>query len=205
MASKTQICNYALGLVAVEGINSIDDATEPARQCRLHLEQTTREVLRMAPWRSCRKRAVLVANATAPAFGWDLSYPLPVNWLRMVSFNDIDPTDIRRELFEIEGKELLTDETTANIVYIADITMETGGAGYNQMDALLTKAVYTALAAKLAWPLQQSRTLKESLEASVVQFVKDAKAVNARDAFAPLINPVDGSEWVSGRINSTNG
>ncbi len=205
MASKTQICNFALGLVAVEGIGSIDDATEPARQCKLHLDQTTREVLRMAPWRSCRKRAVLVANATAPAFGWDKSYPLPVNWLRMVSLNDIDPKDIRRELFEIEGKNLLTDEAIANIVYIEDVTLEAGGAGFNQMDALLTKAVYTSLAAKLAWPLQQSRTLKESLEQSAEAYVKKAMSANARDAFAPLITPTDGSDWVPSRLSSTNG
>lgn len=205
MASKTEICNFALGLVAVEGINSVDDATEPARQCKLHLPQTTREVLRMAPWRSCRKRAALVANTAAPAFGWDKSYPLPVNWLRMVSFNDIDPTDIRRELFEIEGRDLLTDEATANIVYIQDVTLETGGAGFNLMDPLLTKAVYTALAAKLAWPLQQSRTLKESLEQALEAYVRQAKSANARDAFAPLINPSDGSEWVNSRVNSTNG
>lgn len=205
MASKTQIANFALGLVAVEGINSIDDATEPARQCKLHLDQTTREVLRLAPWRSCRSRAVLVANTAIPAFGWNLAYPLPVNWLRMVSFNDIDPQDIRRELFEIEGRNLLTDETTANIVYVADVTLETGGAGFNQMDALLTKAVYTSLAAKLAWPLQQSRTLKESLEQSAEMLVKQAKSANARDAFAPLINPTDGSEWVPSRLSSTNG
>jgi hypothetical protein len=205
VASKTQICNFALGLVAVEGINSIDDATEPARQCRLHLEPTTREVLRLAPWRSCRKRAALVANTAAPAFGWEKSYPLPVNWLRMVSFNDIDPTDIRRELFEIEGRELLTDEATANIIYIQDVTLETGGAGYNLMDALLTKAVYIALAAKLAWPLQQSRTLKESLEQSAEVAAKKAMSANARDAFAPIINPVDGSDWVNARQSSTNG
>lgn len=205
MASKTEICNYALGLVANEGINSIDDATEPARLCKLHLAQTTRELLRMAPWRSCRARAVLAENTTAPVFGWDKSYALPVNWLRMVSFNDIDPTNIRRELFEVEGKNLLTDEATANIVYVADVTLEAGGAGYNQMDALLTRAVYTALAAKLAWPLQQSRTLKESLDASVDSFVRQAKGINARDAFAPLVNPSDGSAWVSARQTSTNG
>lgn len=205
MASKTQICNFALGLVASEGINSIDDATEPARQCKLHLDQTTREVLRLAPWRSCRKRAVLVANAAVPAFGWDKSYLLPVDWLRMVSFNDIDPTDVRRELFEVEGRDLLTDEATANIIYIADVTTEAGGAGYNRLDALLTKAVYYSLAAKLAWPLQQSRTLAESLNASADALVRQAKSVNARDAFEPLINPVDGSDWVNARQSSTNG
>lgn len=205
MASKTEICNFALGLVASDSISSIDEATVTARLCKLHMDQTTREVLRRAPWRSCRARAVLVANTAIPAFGWNKSYPLPPNWLRMVSFNEIEPCNIRKELFEIEGKELLTDQGTANIVYIRDITQETGGPGFNQMDAMLTKAVYTALASKLAWPIQQSRTLKESLEASAEDILKKAMNINARDAWEPLQNPLDGSEWLPARISSTNG
>lgn len=205
MASKTEICNYALALVAIESISSVDAATEPARLCKLHLEQTTREVLRMAYWRSCRRRAALVLNTQAPAFGWAKSYPLPVDWLRMVSFNECDPDNVRRVMFEVEGRELLTDEGSARIVYIRDITLESAGGSWNAMDPLLTKAVYTALAAKLAWPMQQSRTLADSLNAQVVEYVKQAKTINARDAFEPVQQSGDGSSWIPARVASTNG
>lgn len=203
MASKVDLCNFALGLVAEARIGSIDDSNEPARLCKLHLEQTVREVLRKANWRACRKRAALAASATDPVFGWNKAYPLPVDWLRTVSLNDIDPENVERPLFEVEGTDLLTDETTANIVYIADVTQEAGGAGYARMDALLIRACYTLLASKLAWALQQSRTLRESLLAEFDVIVREAKSVNARDAFEPLVNQRTESGWIAGRFSGT--
>ena len=199
MPSKTDICNFALGRVAETRIASIDDTNEPARLCKLHLDQTVREVLRRGLWRSCRKRAALAVSATAPAFAWNKAYPLPVDFLRVVSFNDLDPDNVTRPLFEIEGTELLTDETTANIVYVADVTQEAGGAGFNRMDPLLVKAVATMLAAKLAWPLQQSRTLQESLLQEVEADIRKGATAGARDAFEPLVNQASESTWISAR------
>lgn len=199
MASKTDICNFALGLVAEERIGAITDATEPARLCLLHLDQTVREVLRRQNWRSCRKRAALVQSATAPAFGWDYAYPLPVDWVRTVAFNEIDPQMVTRDLFEIEGRSLLTDETTANILYIYDVTQSASAAGYGDLDPFLVKAIYTALAAKLAWPLQQSRTLQEKLESDVEAIIRTAATAGARDAFEPLVNEASESRWAQSR------
>lgn len=199
MPSKTDICNFALGRVAEARITNIDEATEPARLCKLHLDQTVREVLRRSLWRSCRKRAALVASSTAPAFAWIKAYPLPVDFVRIVSFNDIDPENVTRPLFEIEGNELLTDEAVANIVYVADVTQESGGGGYNRLDPLLTKAVATALAAKLAWPLQQSRTLQDSLLQELEADIRKAATAGARDAFEPLVNLRSESSWIDAR------
>lgn len=203
MPSKTDICNFALGRVAEAQISNIDEANTPARLCKLHLDQTVREVLRRATWRSCRKRAALALSSTAPVFGWNKAYPLPVDFVRMVSFNDLDPENVTRPLFEIEGTDLLTDEGAANIVYVADITQETGGAGFNRMDPLLTKAVATALAAKLAWPLQQSRTLQESLLQELENDIRKAGTAGARDAFEPLVNQRTESSWIDARNTGT--
>lgn len=199
MPSKTDICNFALGRVAEARITNIDESTEPARLCKLHLDQTVREVLRRSTWRSCRKRAALALSSTAPAFAWNKAYPLPVDFIRMVSFNDLDPENVTRPLFEIEGTDLLTDEGTANIVYVADITQETGGAGFNKLDPLLVKAVATGLAAKLAWPLQQSKTLQESLLAEFESDIRKAGTAGARDAFEPLVNQLTESSWIDAR------
>ena len=102
-------------------------------------------------------------------------------------------------MFEIEGTDLLTDETTANIVYVADVTQEAGGAGFNRMDPLLVKAVATMLAAKLAWPLQQSRTLQESLLQEAEADIRKGATAGARDAFEPLVNQASESTWISAR------
>lgn len=200
MTTKTDICNFALGRVAEARISSIDEANEPARLCKLHLEQTVREILRRANWRSCRKRAALTESSTPPAFGWARAYPLPVDCLRIVSFNNQDPQIVERTLFEVEGRVLMTNEAVAKIVYVQDITQETGNSGYGRMDPLLVKAVTTALAAKLAWPLQQSRTLQESLIDEAEADIRRANSASARDAFEPLVSQQNGSRWFTSRF-----
>lgn len=201
MPSKTDICNYALGLIAEDRIQSIDDANEPARLCKLHLDATIREVLRDALWRSCRKRAALTQDTTAPAFGWTYYYSLPVDFIRMVSINDTDIFTIERDLYEVEGKKIATNETIAKIIYIFDITQESGGSGYNNMDPMLTEAVYTKLAAKLAWQLQQSRTLRESILQQYMELLRKAKGADARDGFDPLPARGADSGWIQTRLS----
>lgn len=202
MTSKTDLCNFALGLVAEQRISSVDEANEPARLCKLHLDQAVREILRRANWRSCRKRAALALSSTPPAFAWTKAYPLPTDWVRMVSFNDIDPENVTRPLFEVEGRTLLTDEGTANIVYVQDIT-QGAAENYGLLDPLLSRAIYTMLASKLAWPLQQSRTLQEKLEQDVEAIIRQAGSAQARDAFEPLVNQRSESGWIRGRIQGT--
>jgi hypothetical protein len=199
MPSQVDFANFALGLVAEQRITSIDNDTEPARLCKLHLAETTREVLRAGLWRCAFQRATLTQDSPAPNFGWTYSYALPVDWLRTVSFNDTDPEDVERWLFEVESGHLLTDESTAKIVYVADVTTQSGGAGYNQLDPLCARAVYTLLASKLAFPLQQAVALKTSLLEEYERIIAKAAAVNARDAFSPLVNRLSQSSWIRAR------
>jgi hypothetical protein len=199
--SIAQICNYALAEVAQQRITSIDDATETARLCKLHLPQTIQEVLRSGKWKCAREEAELAELSDAPLFGWEHAFQLPTDFIRIVSLNDIDPDDVEEPLFEIRGTALYTDEESASLVYVKDLY----SANVGLMDPLLCKAVYLDLAAKLAWPLQQSRTLKEVLEAKAEQALRVARNVDSRDERAPLVNRVRQSSWVPSRSNSTNG
>jgi len=196
MSNKTDICNYALAEVAEGTITSLTENNEKARLCRLHLDQTVREVLRAAKWRCARKRGVLAQALPAPEFGWDYRYALPVDHVRLCSLNEIDPDRIDRPIHEVEGRFLLTDETVANIIYVYDVTIE---GNYSVLDALVVKAIYLSLAAKLAWSLQQSRTLKELLEQAAEFAIRRAKGVNSREATEPLEDQSVGSRWMQAR------
>jgi hypothetical protein len=201
MASQVQLANYALGLVAEHRILALTDLSEPARLCTLHLDQTVREVLRAGLFRCARKRAVITPDAVAPAFEWTYAYSLPSDWLRVVKFNETEPQDVVDYLFEIEGKKLLTDESTCNLVYIYDVTTQLGGAGYNQLDELCTRAVYTLLASKLAVPLRGggASELKNVLLGEAERLISKASAINARDAFEPLKSVAANSDWLTAR------
>jgi hypothetical protein len=121
----------------------------------------------------------------------------------MVTFNDTDPEDPRLELFEIRGKQLFTDEVIAQIVYVADLTY--AGNDINITDPILTDLFGQSLAIKIAWPLQQSKTLKQSLEADFEKQLRRALAADAREERAGLPNRLNDSEWLRARVGSTNG
>lgn len=193
MASKIEICNFALGLVSEAKITSLTENNEQSRACNLYLDQATREVLSAANWRSARERASLVMLAAKPAFGFHNKFRLPDNFLRVVQFNKRDVYDRGSRLFEIEGRNLLTNAAIAKILYIRDLTKVEGEFGFGLMDDLLAQAVYTNLAIKLAWPFQQSRTLRDSLVQEYQLILKAAKTRNATDA----LEPVEDDDWTT--------
>lgn len=204
MASQLELVNMALAEVAeVAPLSDINEDSTPARLARLHYDQAIREVLREGMWKAARTSAVLAQISPAPTFGWGYAYQLPNDFLRIVSFNDIDPDDVREELFEIRGDQLHTDETVAKVVYVRDLTIAQGDI--NAMDALLTKAAILNLATKLAWPLQQSRTLQENLELRYREALRRAKSADARDEFRPTVNRLSSSRWQGARFGSTAG
>jgi len=200
MASLVQIANMALGEVGSEGqaITTIDDATTPARVCKRFIYQAIREALERGKWKCARKSAELAQITAAPDFGWDYVYQLPTDYIRLVSFNEVDSEEQDQELFERQRDTLLTDETTVSIIYIRDLTAT--GNDVNLMGPLLTKACYINLASKIAWSLQQSRTLKESLEESYEKALRAAKSANANEEFKPLTDPASGSRWLPSRL-----
>lgn len=203
MSSKIDICNHALGLVAEQRITTIDDNNEPARLCKLHLESTVREVLSLADWRSARKRSVLAKNAVSPAFGYDNQFVLPSGWLRTVAFNDVYEGYKIQELFTIENGNLLTDEASVSLIYIHDVTLISSGGGYGNLDPLLARTIEFALAAKIAWPLQQDAKLMEKLEEQFQQSLIRAKGKNARDGFDSKVVAWTQSEWNAARSTGT--
>lgn len=198
MSSQIELVNMALAEVAeVAPLTDINEDSTPARLVRVHYAASVREVLREGLWKAARTSAVLAELATAPDFGWAKAYQLPNDFVRLVSFNEISTDDVTEELFEIRGDQLLTDETVAKIVYVRDVTI--GDGDINALDALLTRAVVLNLALKLAWPLQQSRTLQENLEIRFKEAMRRAKAADARDEFKPLVNRANSSRWIASR------
>lgn len=190
----------ALGEVSEQSIVTVDDATTPATHVKLHIYQAIREVIAASNWKCARQPAVLPQLTDAPAFGWAYAYQLPVDYVAMYEFNEVTTEDRFQDMFEVNGKTLLTDESTASIVYIKDLTNPANDL--SAMPPLMVKACYLTLAAKIAFPLQQSRTLKEALEASAEKALIRAKARDAREEFRPLQNPAAGSRWLPSRLSS---
>jgi hypothetical protein len=203
MADLLYIGNSALDLVGQGNIISLDDGTPAAKKVKQHIYQAIRETLELGKWKCARKPLVLGQLTETPVSGWTYAYQLPGDYLRMVSFNDTDPCNVIEELYDINGRKLYTDETTATIVYVCDLSMN--GNNIADAGAKLVQLMSVALAQKIAWSFQQSVTLKQSLEQEYAVRLRKALAQDAQETRNPLRNPLTDSTWLRDRLASTNG
>jgi hypothetical protein len=194
-----QIANAALAELGSQRITTLDDATEPARLCKANVASAIKEILELGKWKAARAQAELTQNTSGPDFGWDYSYNLPADYLRMVTFNEVDSDDVIQELFERQGNILLTDEDEVSIVYVKDLTVASNDV--NLMGPLLTRCCILNLAIKLSIPLTNgSRAARDGLANDLEIALRKAKAANAGESFQPTIDPASGSRWIPSRF-----
>lgn len=158
MPSKTSIANEALLRIGEARIASIEDTTDPNAVFLSSVWDTSlRQVSSEVPWKCLTARAVLSASATAPAFTWDVEFPLPVDCLRPLWFNGHSHPD--NSYFAIEGGSILTDDTTGQLTYTAfseDVTT---------YSPELIEALALLLASKLAFVRRQESQMSSELDA----------------------------------------
>jgi hypothetical protein len=125
MASQTDILNLAMRKIGGPHITAIDDGTEAANVLKDIYTSCLEAELASHPWAFATTRAMIPADAVAPAFGWNASYPLPVGYLKMVEVGewwvfyraDCGPR------FTIEGRAVLTDAASPlKIRYVQRMT-----------------------------------------------------------------------------------
>src|SRR5581483_10865340 len=88
MASQTGICNRALEKLGEDPIVSINDGSKQAQALKRVYTDTLNALLVEHPWNFAKQRAELAASATPPAWGFSYSYPLPIDFLRLLTIKD---------------------------------------------------------------------------------------------------------------------
>lgn len=175
--SKTQIANLGLSHARETIINGdIDTSTESvAETARLFYDQVLNQMLRRIKPAFAQTRTTLTVNATAPTFEYDYAYDLPVDFVDIIAFNgaDIGRTN---DYFEIEGRQILTTEDEANIVYIK---LEEDTSLY---DAEFIEALAYMLGSKVVESKRGDRGLADDLlkMAMMSASASRAKAMQAR-------------------------
>lgn len=129
-------------------------------------------VLRAHPWNCATARQALAQEATAPAWGFLYQYTLPTDpfCLRVLQMSDINA------VFKIEGRKLLTDETTANILFIKRIEDP------NEFDVSLYNALQWRMAARMAIPLTGQRAVADAMFALYEHVIAGAKLVDGQES-----------------------
>jgi hypothetical protein len=151
MADETSISNLALAKLGIDPIMALSDASKPAQYCSRFYASTRDEVLSAHRWNFAMARATLNRLTAAPAFEWAYAYQLPADCLRVLQLNGYEQAE-QKGMFSVEGRQLFTDEETAEVRHIARVE-DASAWPPSFVDALATK-----LAANIAAPLTGSRT-----------------------------------------------
>lgn len=152
-SSEVAVCNIALQMLGAKPITSLTEASDRASIANQFYSESRDEVLRAHPWNFAQVRAVLAREVAVPAWGFAFQYQLPADpyCLRVI---ETDPDDA---VYKIEGRKLITDESSISIRYTARI------ADTTQFDSTFTMALAHHLAEMMAWPLVKTGSLSEMM------------------------------------------
>jgi|TARA_B100000242_G_scaffold188506_1_gene135629 hypothetical protein len=184
MASVVDLCNRALDLLGAANITSLTENSKEARLCNGNFDDVRDAVLRSHPWNIAITRRELAKDSDTPAFGFSFQYSLPTDpfCLRVLSFwnsnvnNDVAAYD-SNVMFKIEGRKVLSNEGTCNIIYIGRVT------DTEQYDSLLNKAISARLAAEIAYNITGSNSVSQGMIAIYEDRLKEAKGVDSMEGF----------------------
>jgi hypothetical protein len=172
MTTLTDLANAALAYLGDSPVSAItDEDSKPARLCNQFAQASIDEVLRLHRWNRATKRATLVADASAPDHGWDLSYRLPDGCLRILDING-EAYEDTLEYFTLEADRLLTNEDEVTITYIGRIDI-------GLCDPLCQDAIALRLAAKIAVPLLGSQEMRAVMSGLAQKALHEARHIDA--------------------------
>ena len=178
MATEVSICSNALRRLGDSPITSLSDDTERARLCNALYEPARDSLLRSHAFNFSITRASLAKSATTPAFEFANQFILPTDpfCLRVLKM-EFDDFKFKIENLAGEGRVLLTDEGTANILYIAKITPTTLFA------AIFVHTLTAKLSAELAYPVTNSVSLQTQMEKIYKLKLTEARSIDSTEGF----------------------
>ena len=194
MASVVEICNSALNML---GANNITALTEDSKNARLLNQRyiPIRDVIfRSHAWNCLIKRVQLAQDTDTPTHEYAKQYTLPADCLRVLkvgghhdgSSSDLDDG----QKFKVEGRKILTDESTIYLLYIANIT------DVNEYDTLLQETLAARLAAELCYAITSSTSLATQMNEQFNEKLREARHVDASEGTAEML---DASTFINAR------
>ena len=189
MASVVGICNIALNNLGDEKISSLSDNNDRARACDLRYEDGRDAVLRAHPWNCATTRVELALSTDTPAWGFSYKYALPSDCLRVLDVYD------NTVPFSIEGRFLLTENSSAKLKYIARITDP------NDYDILLQHAIGIRLASEIAEALTGRTELKQEMYQKYLLVLSEARGVDSLETGMPMV--IEANDFINARFDTS--
>ena len=192
MASVVDICNSALNLLGASTISALTDDNKNARLCNQSYEPIRNRVFRSHAWNCLHKRVQLAQNSTAPVVEYTYAYALPSDCLRVLKIHNGTTDSIASALdYKLEGRNIVTDEGTIYLIYIA---LDTDPNNY---DAYLQESISHMLASDLAYAITNNATLAKNYMERSDERLREARFI---DATENALGTVESSEFTDAKL-----
>jgi hypothetical protein len=171
MATEVSICSNALLMLGGQPINALNENSDRARLAANLFPAVRNYVLRRHPWNCAVKRVTLSPDLETPGFDWAFQFTLPSDYMRMLSVGERGA----EEDYKIESGKLLLDTNVALVRYIWR------NENVGTWDDMLVWAMTMSMKAVFAYPITQSASMEQLVEAALRDVLKQARAVDGQD------------------------
>jgi len=192
MASVISICNSALNLLGASTISALTDDSKNARLCNQRFESVRDRVFRSHSWNCLHKRVQLAQNSTAPVVEYTYAYALPSDCLRVLKIHNGTTDSIASALdYKLESRNVVTDEGTVYLIYIA---LDTDPNNY---DSYLQESISHQLAADIAYAVTNNATLAKQYMERADERLREARFI---DATENALDTIESNEFTDARL-----
>ena len=192
MASVVDMCNSALNLLGASTISALTDDSKNARLCNQRYDSVRNRVFRSHAWNCLHKRVQLAQNSTAPVIEYSNAYALPSDCLRVLKIHNGTTDSIASALdYKLEGRNVVTDEGTVYLIYVA---LDTDPNNY---DSYLQESISHQLAADLAYAVTNNATLADKYMTRADERLREARFI---DATENSLGTIESSEFTDARL-----
>ena len=116
-------------------------------------------------------KTVRLADTATPDWGFEKQYTLPSDCLRVLTIQNYESN------YKIEGRKILTNDTSVKLVYVARITDP------NEMDVLLRESISAALASDIAYAVTANATLQQRMAEKYQSKLSEARHADAGEGY----------------------
>ena len=175
MAISITICSAALLQLGKAPINSFADPTDTARLCANLYPLERDALLRENDWNFAKRRVILAPTAEAPAFGYQAQFAVPGDFLRLISVGDWQVGMPFCGQFKVEGRNILASGSALPLVYVFRNDNEA------TWDSKAVELMTARMLWKLAYPVTQSTSLRDTLRDEYAAMARAARAIDAQE------------------------